>query len=60
MNYSGERRLPACSSRQPAANINPQTVLGRHHFPTVEDAPGKLPGAAGWQPALPRIETYAP
>ncbi|PYL79188.1 MAG: hypothetical protein DMF27_01510 [Verrucomicrobia bacterium] len=46
---SGERRLPACWPRQPAAA--PLFKFVEQRKTTVS---GKLPETAGWQPALPR------
>jgi len=46
---SGERRLPACSSRQPVANRS------RAHIRLAKRGhSAQRPNAAGWQPALPR------
>src|SRR4029077_17213498 len=46
---SGESRLLACSSRQPAANR-----FRAHIRLAKEDIRRSGPNAAGWQPALPR------
>jgi hypothetical protein len=48
VDYSGERRLPACHVRQLAGHFFNWTI--RH---LAKSAFGKLPNAAGWQPALP-------
>jgi hypothetical protein len=48
---SGERRLPACRSRQLA-----ETRIRDHHDNTRKNIAGKLPAIAGWQPALPRTD----
>jgi hypothetical protein len=53
---AGERRLPACSFRQPAENILRDTrrnLAASATKPCRPRASGKLPDAAGWQPALP-------
>src|SRR5207302_2921314 len=50
---SGERRLPACCSRQLAAN-QPTKMQRMIAQPTLT-VPDKLSGTAGWQPALPGI-----
>src|SRR6185312_6749966 len=47
---SGERRLPACESRQLAE------TLGRFNIDYALDVAGKLPATAGWQPALPDVK----
>ncbi len=47
----GERRLLACSWRQPAANI---PCTGHFRIEVAECGLGKLPRPAGWQPALPQ------
>jgi hypothetical protein len=45
--HAEEHKPLACSSRQLAANMNRKRRL------VVPVAFGKLPNAAGWQPALP-------
>src|SRR5205085_2497776 len=52
--WIGERRLPACMSRQLAETLSasPWTV--------PSDVAGKLPATAGRQPALPADEQIAP
>ena len=53
---SGERRLPACCARQPAEHIRLCASNGLERFIAriAVVVAGKLPAAAGWQPALPR------
>jgi hypothetical protein len=47
---SGERRLPACKSRQLTETQCPEFITVR-----TPNVAGKLPATAGWQPALPRL-----
>jgi len=55
---SGERRLPACSFRQPAGNI--EGVRMSINVASAARSFGKLPNDAGWQPALPGISHLDP
>lgn len=49
---SGERRLPACSSRQLAEPVRNIIGVGFYAF-------GKLPNVTGQQPVLPRVRNIA-
>ena len=56
VSVSGERRLPACRSQQPAET--PAAVVDLVDT-IVKTVAGKLPATAGWQPALPKTEGRA-